>query len=124
MRNGIAEGLAILGSHPDACSNCSQGKAETTCLLVLRELLADADWILWGSLNSILPTLAEAAPGTFLYAVEKALSLLPCPFDELFSQEGNGTTGGNYLTGLIWALEGLAWDEQFLVRVCVALRCV
>ena len=121
LRKGIAEGLAILGSYPDACSNCSQGKAETTCLLVLRELLADADWVLWGSLNSILPTLAEAAPGTFLYAVEKALSLLPCPFDELFSQEGNGTTGGNYLTGLLWALEGLAWDEQFLVRVCVAL---
>ncbi|MCG8345124.1 MAG: hypothetical protein MI685_08205 [Chlorobiales bacterium] len=121
LRKGIAEGLAILGSHPDACSNCSQGKAETICILVLRELLADADWVLWGSLNSILPTLAEAAPGEFLEAVEKALSLSPSPFDELFAQEGNGVTGRNYLTGLLWALEGLAWDEQYLVRVCVAL---
>lgn len=25
------------------------------------------------------------------------------------------------LPGLLWALEGLAWDEQYLVRVCVAL---
>ena len=121
LRKGIAEGLAILGSQPDAWGNCSQGKAEATCVLVMRELLTNADWVLWGSLNSLLPTLAEAAPGEFLDAVEKAMRLTPCPFDELFSQEGNGIAGGNYLTGLLWALEGLAWDEQYLVRVCVAL---
>ena len=121
LRKGIAEGLAILGSQPDACSNCSQGKAETTCVLVIREILTNADWVHWGSLNSLLPTLAEAAPGEFLDAAEKALRLSPCPFDELFAQEGNGITGRNYLTGLLWALEGLAWDEQYLVRVSVAL---
>ena len=121
LRKGIAEGLAILGSMSDACSKCSQGKVETTCLLVLREILSDADWILWGSLESLLPDLAEAAPGEFLDAVEKALRLTPCPFDELFAQEGDGITGGNYLTGLLWALESLAWDEQYLVRACVVL---
>ncbi len=121
LRKGIAEGLAILGTQPDACGNCSQGKAEVTGVLVIRELLTDADWILWGSLNGLLPTLAEAAPDEFLDAVEKAMRLTPCPFDELFSQEANGISGGNYLTGLLWALEGLAWDGQYLVRVCVAL---
>ena len=121
LRKGIAEGLAILGSNPDACSNCSQGKVETTCILALREILSDADWVLWGSLNSLLPTLAEAAPGEFLDAVEKALLPTPCPFDELFSQEGNGIAGRSYLTGLLWALESLAWFEQYLVRVCVVL---
>jgi hypothetical protein len=121
LRKGIAEGLAILCTQADACGNCSQGKAEAICLLVIRELLTDADWVLWGSLNSLLPILAEAAPDEFLDAVEKAMRLTPCPFDELFSQEGNGITGGNYLTGLLWALEGLAWDEQYLVRVCVVL---
>lgn len=121
LRKGIAEGLAILGNLPDTCSNCSQGKVETTCLLVLREILSDADWILWGSLESLLPDLAEAAPGEFLDAVEKTLRLTPCPLDELFAQEGDGITGSNYLTGLLWALESLAWDEQYLVRVCVVL---
>lgn len=121
LRKGIAEGLAILGSQPEACRNCSQGKAEATCVLVIRELLTDADWVLWGSLNGLLPTLAEAAPVEFLDEVEKAMRLTHSPFDELFSQEDNGITGGNYLTGLLWALEGLAWDEQYLVRVCVAL---
>lgn len=121
LRKGVAEGLAILGSQPESCVNCSHGKAEATCVLAIREFLSDADWVLWGSLNGLLPALAEAAPGEFLDAVERAMRLSPCPFDELFSQEGDGITGGNYLTGLLWALEGLAWDEQYLVRVCVAL---
>jgi hypothetical protein len=121
LREGIAEGLAILGSQPAACSNCSLGKVEEACVLVIRGLLTSADWVRWGSLNNLLPTLAEAAPGVFLDAVEKALRQKPCPFDELFAQEGSGITGRNYLTGLLWALEGLAWDAQYLVRVCVVL---
>lgn len=121
LRKGIAEGLAILGSQPESCSNCSQSKAETTCVLVIREILSDADWVGWGSLNNLLPTLAEAAPNEFLGTVEKALRMTPSPFDELFAQEGNGITGGNYITGLLWALEGLAWDEQYFVRCSVVL---
>jgi hypothetical protein len=121
LRKGIAEGLALLGSQPGSCANCSQGNAEATCVLVIRELLSDADWVLWGSLNDLLPALAEAAPGEFLDAVEKAMRLKPCPYDDLFSQEGSGIIGRNYLTELLWALEGLAWDEQYLVRVCVVL---
>ncbi|SMB24864.1 conserved hypothetical protein [Serratia proteamaculans] len=121
LRQGIAEGMAILGSQPEACINCSQGKAEACSNVAIREILNEADWVLWGSLNGLLPTLAEAAPAKFLDAVEKAMHQTPCAFDELFSQEGNGITGGNYLTGLLWALEGLAWDEQHLVRVCAVL---
>lgn len=121
LRQGIAEGLAIIGSRSEACVNCSQGNAEATSNFVICTVLTDADWVLWGSLNGLLPTLAEAAPEKFLDAVEKAMRQTPCAFDELFSQEGNGITGSNYLTGLLWALEGLAWGEQYLVRVCVAL---
>ncbi|OBZ35091.1 MULTISPECIES: hypothetical protein [Methanohalophilus] len=121
LRKGMANGLAILGNRSDALINCSQGKAETTAVLTIREILEDADWVLWGSLNDLLPVLAEAAPNEFLKTVEKALHLSPCPFDELFYQEGSGIGGSNYLTGLLWALEGLAWDEEYLVRVCVIL---
>lgn len=121
LRKGVSEGLALLSSNPDACGKCSQGEVKTTCEMALREILSDADWVLWGSLDSLLPALAEAAPEKFLDAVETALSLKPCPFDELFAQEEGGITGRNYLTGLLWALEGLAWDKQYLVRVCVVL---
>lgn len=121
IREGIAESLALIGSYPDVLSNCSVNKPETIALVTIREIFAKADWILWGSLNNLLPLLAEAAPLEFMSAVEKALSQKPCPFDELFAQEEAGVMGENYLTGLLWALEGLAWDEQYLARVAVIL---
>lgn len=121
LRKGLAESLALLGNHPEALKKCSMGKAETTAIIAIREIFQDSDWVLWGSLNNLLPTLAEAAPGEFLSAVENALKKTPCPFDELFSQEGNGITGGNYMTGLLWALETLAWDEEYLVQATVLL---
>ena len=120
LREGLSEGLAILGSQSDACSHCSLGRAEKISRLVIHEILTDAEWALWGSLDSLLPTLAEAAPNEFLRAVENALRQQPCPFDELFAQEDIGITRENYLTGLLWALEGLAWDEQF---PCSGLCC-
>ena len=121
MRKGVADGLALLGSKPNSLENCSQDKAKNTAVLVIREIFENADWILWGSLNDVLPALSEAAPNEFLNIVEKALDQDPCPFDELFKQEGNGLTGQNYMTGLLWALESLAWDKDYLVRVCVIL---
>ena len=121
LRKGIAKGLAILGSMPDSCTHCSQEKVEGTCILAVHEILSDADWVRWGSLNNLLPALAEAAPDEFLNSVKEALNLEPCPFDELFAQEGDSITGSNYLTGLLWALEVLAWNKQYLVRTCVLL---
>jgi len=121
LRKGLAESLAILGSYPKALVNCSSGKPETITILAIREIFRDADWLLWGSLDNLLPLLAEAAPNEFLDAVENSLKKTPCPFDMLFSQEGKGAFGSNYLTGLLWALETLAWEEEFLVRVTVIL---
>lgn len=121
LRKGIAETLALLGSRGELLTNCTQHKPQSTAVLAIREILEQADWQLWGSLNDLLPTLAEAAPSEFLNTVEHALHQTPCPFDELFAQEGSGIGGRNYLTGLLWALEGLAWHEEHLVRVTVIL---
>lgn len=121
LRSGLAESLALLGSHPEALRSCSHRKPETIAALTVREVLAGADWVLWGSLNSVLPLLAEAAPREFLDAVDKSLSTDPCPFDALFAQESTGIFGGNYMTGLLWALETLAWDMELLTRVVVTL---
>ncbi|KTC80111.1 hypothetical protein Lche_2131 [Legionella cherrii] len=121
LRKGISEGLALLGSQPNTCSNCSQEKPEITATLTIREIFTAADWVVWGSLNNVLPILAEAAPNEFLNIVEKALHLSPCPFEQLFAQEGKGITGENYLTGLLWSLEGLAWNEQYFIQACVVL---
>jgi hypothetical protein len=120
-RKSLAETIALIGSQPEVLINCSHGKAETVAVLTIREILVNADWVLWGSLNDMLPDLAEAAPNEFLTAVENTLAMNPCPFDELFEQEGTGVFSTNYMVGLLWALETLAWGEELHVRTCVAL---
>lgn len=121
LRNGLAETLALLGSYPEHLTSCSLGRAEDTARLAVREILEGADWELWASLNDELPLLAEAAPKEFLDAVETALNSDSCPFDGVFAQEGEGLTGRNYTTGLLWALETLAWDDEHLTRVVMIL---
>jgi hypothetical protein len=121
LRKGLAESLALIGSHPKALTSCSFGKADATAVLAVREILDKADGVLWASLNDLLPLLAETAPREFLDAVEKALNSDPCPFDTVFAQEGSGIMGSNYMTGLLWALETLAWDAEYLTRVVVIL---
>jgi len=121
LRKGLAESLALLGSYPDALKYCSLGRAEATAIIAVREILHNADWNLWASLDYLLPLLAEAAPGEFLNAVENALDSNPYPIDTLFAQEKSGIFGQNYMAGLLWALETLAWDPDYLIRVVVLL---
>ncbi|MDE3256337.1 MAG: hypothetical protein OYM47_00675 [Gemmatimonadota bacterium] len=123
LRQGLAETLALTGSRPKALSFCTLNKPENTAVLTVRGLLESVDWDRWASLDSLLPLLAEAAPGEFLDAVESALEDLDqSPFHELFAQEYSGGIGGcSYMSGLLWALETLAWNPDFLSRVAVIL---
>lgn len=123
IRRGIAETLALIGSRPKELSSCSEGKAEITSVLVVRSLLNEASWDRWASLDSIMPLLAEAAPDEFLDAVETVLvDLDKAPFHKIFEEEGGNVMGGsNYMCGLLWALETLAWSPEFLSRVSVVL---
>ena len=105
LRKGLTESLALLGSHSKALTSCSFVKAEAIAVLAVREILASADWVLWATLNELLPLIAEAAPGEFLTIVENALNSEPCPFDTVFAQEGSGIMCANYMTGLLRALE-------------------
>jgi hypothetical protein len=122
LRVGLAESLALLGSHPEALTSCTQGKTIETTMLAVRDILCTNEWQRWAGLDSLLPLLAEAAPDEFLNRVESALDMTPCPLDELFIQEGDDViTGRTYISGLLWAIETLAWDANYLTRAVMVL---
>jgi hypothetical protein len=122
IKVGIAETLALLGARPNALTSCSIGKPESIAAVTVRDVLKDADWISWATLNDVLPLLAEASPEQFLNVIED-IQRSPARriFSELFSQEGSGIVGWNYMTGVLWALETLAWQKDYLTRVAVIL---
>jgi hypothetical protein len=123
IREGFAETLALLGAHPGSLTSCSPGKPNVIAALAVREILKDTDWEHWASLNDVLPLLAEASPDEFLEAIEEILgNPQKTVFQDLYSQEGTGFMGGwNYMTGVLWALETLAWHQDYLTRVTVIL---
>lgn len=121
IRMGISETLALLGSFPRALTSSTLGKAEYIANTTVREILTDRDWSVWASLNQELPLLAEAAPNQFLGIIEQAVSHTPDLFISLFKQEDGPIFGQNYTSGLLWALETLAWSPDYLTRVIIAL---
>lgn len=121
MRRGVAETLALMGAKPDTLETCSQNKPESVAYRTISKLLEKADSKQWASLNDVLPLLAEASPDAFLKAVEGASEKIDEPFSGVFAQEVGGVVGRTYSSGLLWALELLAWSPGYLVRVCSIL---
>ena len=122
IRKGLSEGLAIIATTQNNLSNCSKGIGQFVATDVVSSVLSSTDWKLWASTQDVQMMLAEASPDSFIDATENSVSSKDKPFDTLFAQEGvGGITGRNYLTGLLWALEGLAWSPELLSRSLVLL---
>lgn len=123
LRSGLADGLAMLSNHVEACQRLSPDAVHSRVTGAVRDILADASPRLWRSLSGLLHTLAEAAPTEFLNQVEEAQKATPCPLDDLLQEtKGDGLVMGSPpLPGLLDALEGLAWDGQCFGRACKAL---
>jgi hypothetical protein len=121
FRQGVIDGLALMATHFDVCSNCSHNTGSSLASDVVSTILDSADANHWARLNHFLPGMAEAHPRSFLSAVEAALQASPSPIDVLFLQEHKHPHGPSYLSGLLWALEILAWNDEFFMRVCLIL---
>src|SRR5262249_49919578 len=119
LRTGLAESLALLGARPPEHKALSLDP-RSLATHVVRNLLDGKDWKAWASLSSELPLLAEAAPDAFLSALEKDLdprSKRSPAVLKLFESGASPFFGPNYHTGLLFALEGLAWDSKLLPHV-------
>jgi transcriptional regulator with XRE-family HTH domain len=115
LRVGLAESLALLGARPPEHKGLSLDP-RTLATHVVRSLLHGKDWKTWASISSELPLLAEAAPDAFLDALEKDLSKRSPAILKLFESDASPLFGSNPHTGLLFALEGLAWDSKLLPR--------
>lgn len=89
---------------------------------LVSDLLDGADGIRWLSLASYLPALAEAAPSDFIRAVESSLDYPDVPVARLILETTDTGFGGRcWHSGLLWALETLAWAPKWYARVAFIL---
>ena len=116
IREGLAESLAIVGARGEHVTTGSGITVPDFATLIVRELLAraNADWRIWASLSPVLPLIAEAAPDTFLEAVDRGLAGEHPVLLNVFTDREDGFFASSPHTGLLWALETVAWSPQHL----------
>jgi excisionase family DNA binding protein len=128
LSEGVAQGLAILGSAADDGSDGSHlGEYADQPKVAVRRLLQrandDSSGVLWRSISPYLQLLAEAAPDEFLDAVDAGLVGDDPVLRKMFTDQEQGPTLGaaSEHPSLLWALELLCWPSRHLSRAAGAL---
>ncbi|HVW74761.1 MAG TPA: HigA family addiction module antitoxin [Rhizomicrobium sp.] len=122
FRQGISETLVLLAVHGNQLFRSRIGlDTEVEAARVVRQLLpSPLETRVLAANDQDLPTYAEAAPKEFLSILEKDLkSSKPAVMGLL--TPASSTFGGTSRTGLLWALEGLAWNLETLPRAAFIL---
>ena len=122
LRKGIAESLVLLSVHGDSLmANRLPTNLEHRAARLIDKLLDPMTPDRLKSQSSNFPLYAEAAPEAFLAIFEGDLALANPVVASLMQPIDNTSFQRNYRTGLLWALELLAWQPEWLDRVVVLL---
>ncbi|ALI11106.1 addiction module antitoxin [Pseudomonas fluorescens] len=118
LREGISETLVLLAVHGKHLFGKRLGfDGEFAAANLVRELLEPLETRKLEANDRDLPLYAEAAPKEFLSILERDLRLeTPCSLG-LLRPVPTGLLGSPKRTGLLWALEGLAWNPSTFPRV-------
>ncbi|MFT8555464.1 MAG: hypothetical protein ABF697_09165 [Zymomonas mobilis] len=111
--------LAVRGIEiPMLAAMDIQGRVDS----LVRKLLRGSDRVRWLSLANQLPALAEASPHEFLTAVERGIIQGDNGVLAVFLETSGATLGSQcWHSGMLWALETLAWAPNRLRRVSLIL---
>lgn len=122
LRQGLCDTLVLLSVHGNALvGKRLEFDLEIAVGDVIRCLLTSSDESTWLSQKDDLPQYAEAAPNTFLDIVETDLNSENPRTAALFVPADTGFFGGCPRSGMLWALELLAWKPERLLRVTTIL---
>lgn len=123
LRNGLARSLVLLAVYGDQVTFSGGVTGSSWASYQVREVLdaanGDRSGELWTSLADLLPLLAEAAPDRLMDAVRDGLAGDDPLLRRLFTdaKDGDSFSSSSAHTGLLWALERLAWSPAYFGQV-------
>lgn len=88
---------------------------------IILDLLNNASGEMWISVDHELPLISEASPENFLKAVNNSLAKEQPEIMDMFKEEDGFMHKTSHHTGLLWALENLAWLSEHLRDVSLIL---
>ena len=120
LRTGLCETLVLLAVHGDSLFPRLGLDVEGKVSALIRRLLTPlTDKLLSNKYD--LPNYAEAAPEAFLTLLEEDLRQPAPALRTLMEPAGPAPFDAPSRTGLLWALERLAWSPKYLMRVVLVL---
>lgn len=128
LRKGMATTLALFGAQGEVVElgsgSTGQSWAKYVAFSLLDRANKDSNGQLWASLSDVLPLLAEAAPDVFLSAVQTGLEGADPLLRKLFLDQNDGFSVDSPHTGLLWALETVAWSTSHFGLATELLACL
>jgi len=123
LREGISETLVLLAVHGNHLFRSRLGfDCEVAVTRLIRELLTPLKARILEANDRDLAAYAEAAPNEFLSILEEDLRTDHPECYGLMRPADPGIFGGGCpRTGLLWALEGLAWSPDTMPRTALIL---
>jgi hypothetical protein len=116
LLTGIADTIALLGALGGTVTMQGGVAPATVAERIVSDLFDSVagDWRGGATLSHVLPLLAEGAPDTFLKVVDAQIANDEERVKTLFQDEGDAVFSSAAHTGLLWALEALAWSPEHL----------
>lgn len=121
LRKSIVTSLCWVRMTLPQLSKCNRNKIEVAIDGFVRNVFAEGDWMTWASLRDCLRDVAELAPDIFLKKVEWCAAYKPQEILRLFPKSNDSFFEPNYISGVLWAIEALAWSPDYLVSAIGAL---
>ncbi|BFM45099.1 hypothetical protein NYQ10_15610 [Flavobacterium johnsoniae] len=115
-REGLVQTLILLSLYGEAINPAVISAPEKWVDVLVGSLLLDADAELWRKTNRKLPLIAEASPKSFFKAVQSSLQKDEPEIMGMFRTNSSYFGESSSHTGLLWALEGLAWLPEYLFQ--------
>ena len=122
LRTGVCETLVMLSVHGNALFRDRFGiDIAANVAALVKRLLTPFTTDKLRSHESDLPGYAEAAPDQFLRLLEEDLASSGPVLHELLTPSRAGVFDHPWRTGILWALERLAWHPRTFMRVVAIL---
>jgi hypothetical protein len=113
-REGLTQSLILVGRFGEGLKIPSLSNPQSWADRIIFDLLNNANGELWISVDHELLLISEASPLSFLKAASNSLSKDQPEVMEMFKEVDGLLHSTSNHTGLLWALEGLAWLPEYL----------
>lgn len=120
-REGLVQSLILIGSFGGRLKIPNLSNPQLWVDGIIFDLLNNPTGEIWISVDHELPLISEASPSSFLKAVSDSLSKEQPEIMAMFKEADGFLHSISNHTGLLWALEGLAWLPEYLREVGLIL---